>query len=338
MKNMRLEAFKYFGILGICLLHSSFILSGGGRLYTAVTSISGIVLPSYFFLSGYFFTLSYSNNIIERKIISRFKKIVIPYIMWQIIFIYLTKILLKLTNSGLGYTFTDSTYAPSGIKEILRFIWLGYCDPPLWYLVVLFELIIITPSLINVMSGHRYFFAFIIVIIFTVNIMYYGNIAYASIFYWSPVYLSGIYIAIFDKGLILKEEIKLSKKICSLLVFCIFCICLYFLSIRNVFFVNYFKYIGWMISPVFMLGISYIIPCRELYTEQFDSEFIIFCTHYPVLHIVSSLFGNLNYEWAKNKYIIWILVLLITLIFCHILHFILKTHCRIIYKFIYGKY
>ena len=56
---------------------------------------------------------------------------------------------------------------------------------------------------------------------------------------------------------------------------------------------NYFKYLGWVLAPIVLLGISCFIPQKEfLYKGQFDAEYIIFCIHYPLIHMVATVVGN----------------------------------------------
>lgn len=337
---MRLDALKYFGILGMCLLHSSFLLDfvDGRAIYIIVTSIGGIVLPTYFFLSGYFFAVNYSTGKIRQKVISRFKKIVIPYLVWQIFFIYVTKILVWLNNRNYGYTFIDSTYAPSGIKEILQFVWLGYCDPPLWYLLVLFEFVMITPALLSVMKDNQKLAIAIIGVLFAINLWYFGKVPYASVFYWSPVYFAGLYMGVYHPKAVTAIEIKQVWKALALLLFLLFWCILCVWTIKDAYHANYFKYVGWMVSPAFVLGGSYLLPSRELYSGQFDSEFFIFCTHYQVIHVIACLLQNyINIDFLGG-YGIWILTLLITFVILHLSHLVLKIYCPKVYAFLYGRY
>ena len=56
---------------------------------------------------------------------------------------------------------------------------------------------------------------------------------------------------------------------------------------------DHFKYLGWVLAPIALLGISYFIPQKEfLYKGQFDAEYIIFCIHYPLIHMVATVVGN----------------------------------------------
>lgn len=193
------------------LLHSSYLLddvSGDIPIQMAVTSIAGIGLPLYFFLSAYFFTIGYSIENMDRKIISRIKKIAIPYVLWQFIMIKGYHILGRLDRNRLGIRFIDETYFPSGIKETFKFIYKGWRDPPLWYLLVLIQFVFITPVLLMLVKKFRYVSLLAISMIILINVGYYGDIPYASLPYWAPEYLSGIWMAIYAPDVVRDDKWK----------------------------------------------------------------------------------------------------------------------------------
>lgn len=209
MRDNRIDAIKYYGIIGMILLHSSYLLDGmsGKRfLQIVVSNLAGIGLPLFFFLSAYFFTAGYSVENMERKIFSRIKKLVIPYLFWQFMMIKLYGFLGRLNQNGRGIRFIDETYFPSGIKETIKFIYYGWRNPPLWYLLVLIQFVFITPVLIVLIKKSRYISFLVIGIMVLINLEYYGDIPYASIPYWSPQYLTGIWVAIYKPSIVSSEE------------------------------------------------------------------------------------------------------------------------------------
>lgn len=196
-KNKRIETLKYYGIVGMCLLHSSYLLEGINiklPLYNIVSYGGGIALPLYFFLSAFFFVYNFSLDRIETKIISRIKSVILPYFFWNLFFIEAYAFFHWLQNHT-GFILTRETYFPGGSKEILRFVWLGYRDPPLWYLQILMEFILVTPVLFILFRKYKKISFLMIVVFLIINLWFYGDIKYASVVYWMPVYGGGYGLA-----------------------------------------------------------------------------------------------------------------------------------------------
>lgn len=327
------------------LLHSSYLLddvSGDIPIQMAVTSIAGIGLPLYFFLSAYFFTIGYSSENMERKIISRIKKIAIPYILWQFIMINVYDILGRLDRNRLGIRFIDETYFPSGIKETFKFIYKGWRDPPLWYLLVLIQFVFITPVLLMLVKKFRYVSLLAISMIILINVGYYGDIPYASLPYWAPEYLSGIWMAIYAPDVVRDDKWKKlgggGYAVVGIFFFWIGSCILLKRESYTVY--DHFKYLGWVLAPIALLGISYFIPQKEfLYKGQFDAEYIIFCIHYPLIHMVATVVGNfIKPVGDAQKIYFWIGVVGAVLLCSHVAHYFLKRWCRPVYRSLYGDY
>lgn len=349
MRDNRIDAIKYYSMIGMVLLHSSYILdgmSGSTFLQMAVESIAGIGLPLFFFLSAYFFAIGYSVENMEHKIFSRIKKLAIPYLFWQLFMIKTYGFLGRLNQNGKGIKFIDETYFPSGIKETIRFIYYGWRNPPLWYLLVLLQFIFITPALIVLIKKSKYISFIAIGIVVLINLEYYGGIPYASVPYWFPEYLTGLWVAVYMPSIVnsaysgsLGVDVKNGGvSACVFSFFGVFSCLL--LRIEKYELYNYFKYIGWTLAPMFLLGLSHLIPKKELiYKGQFDAEYIIFCMHYPLIHITATMMNNFIKPIENGQIVLfWLGVIAIVLVCCHLVHYILIHRCQIIYRFLYGKY
>lgn len=347
MRDSRIDAIKYYCIIGMVLLHSSYLLdgiSGNIPVQMIVNNIAGIGLPLFFFLSAYFFAKGYSTENMEHKIISRIKKIAIPYLLWHFIIIKIYTILGRLSQNSAGIRFIDETYFPPNVREMLRFIYHGWRDPPLWYSLVLMQFVFITPVLFVLVKRFKYISLVAIGMLVLINLVYYGGISYASISYWCPEYLAGIWTAVYAPSIVDPgngESWDRSKKWISVDAFIFFWVisCILLMIDKQTIY-NYFKYVGWVLAPLFLLGISYLIPKKEfLYKGQFDAEYIIFCLHYPLTHMIATMAGNfIRPVGNKQMILFWIGVVSATLFCCHIVHYILKYQCRPIYRLLYGDY
>lgn len=346
MRDDRIDALKYHGIIGMVLLHSNYLLddvSGDIPIQIAVSNIAGIGLPLYFFLSAYFFAIGYSDADMERKIISRIKKIAIPYVFWQFFMIKVYGVLGRLEQSSIEMRFIDETYFPSGIKETLRFVYRGWRDPPLWYLLVLMQFVFITPVLIMLIKKFQYISLLAIGMIVLINLGYYGGIPYTSLLYWMPEYLSGIWAAIYVPSMVgankcKKMDMRGGTATAGILFWWIGS-CVLFKTEKDTLY-NYLKYVGWVLAPIALLEISHFLPQREfLYKGQFDAEYIIFCIHYPLTHMLATMAGNFVKPIGDGQMIaFWIGVASAVLLCCHMMHYFLAHWCKPVYRLLYGDY
>lgn len=103
---------------------------------------------------------------------------------------------------------------------------------------------------------------------------------------------------------------------------------------------NYFKYIGWILAPIFLIGLSHLLSKKEfMYKGQFDAEYIIFCMHYPLIHMVATIASNFLKPTGNSQIVLfWLGVMGIVFLCCHLVHYILIRWCRPIYQLLYGIY
>lgn len=295
----------------------------------------GIALPLYFFLSAFFFVHSFSLDIIDIKIISRIKSVVLPYFFWNLFFIEAYAFFHWLQKHT-GFILTRETYFPGGLKEILRFVWLGYRDPPLWYLQVLMEFILMTPVLFCIFRKYKKVSFLICVIFLIINLWFYNDIKYASVVYWMPVYGAGIWFGIYCPESVLNDSDK-RKYIYG--VFCALVLVLFICMLCFLSNTDYFRYCGWMLMPAILLGISYILPQRELYDGMYDAEFLIFCVHYPLIQLLDALADNFFMPVSVMQVCLkWILTVLLTLLISHLTHWGIRRFVKPVYSLLYGKY
>lgn len=99
-----------------------------------------ITISFFFFLSGYFFFYSIEAKNLVKKIQSRIKTILIPYIAWNLIAVLATVI-----KQYTFYKFGLSNENDIFNNSIPSILWIGPADYPLWYLRDLLCMFIISP-------------------------------------------------------------------------------------------------------------------------------------------------------------------------------------------------
>ncbi|WDF68351.1 acyltransferase family protein [Sphingobacterium oryzagri] len=125
-----------------------------GTWYTAYVLITELIshhigrlaVPLFFIFSGYFFFLKIDNwnrKIYIRQIKKRLLTLLLPYILWNFIFIvavFLKNVAMK--NIGLAY---DENYNLINTTAIYDLFWLMPINYPLWYLRDLIAMVILSP-------------------------------------------------------------------------------------------------------------------------------------------------------------------------------------------------
>lgn len=128
--------------------------STSNELYTLISEmishhIARIPVRCYFFVSGYYFFLRYTDNIIQFGTFqykSRFKTLFIPFVAWNAMVIL--GVLLKnllFVNVGLH---TDVEFQFVSETSIFQLFWIGPVNFPLWYIRDLMCMIMLFPIIL----------------------------------------------------------------------------------------------------------------------------------------------------------------------------------------------
>lgn len=147
-RNIKISALKYYGIIGMLFLHASYLLMEQSIAEIMITSIAGIALPLFFFLSAYYYCKQYITKE-DTMVFSKIKRLIVPYILWQLIAILMYKM------SELLHIPCDKVL-PNSAYQVIRSTYLGSNNAPLWYLKVLFVLFLLSPSLIDLVKENKY--------------------------------------------------------------------------------------------------------------------------------------------------------------------------------------
>lgn len=137
----------YIHIDSNCPLSFMEVSNSGGAIWAMSNHYSNIVIsqtiarlavPTFFFMSGYLFFLNFERFSVRawnNKIKSRFKSLLVPYMLWNIIayvfFIYLL----------------HQPILEDGLFAKIDFIFLHPADFPLWYVRDLMVLVSFTPAI-----------------------------------------------------------------------------------------------------------------------------------------------------------------------------------------------
>lgn len=114
-----------------------------------IRQIVNCCVAVFIFLSGYFTNIEKIKNNKKEYITKKIKMLIIPYIIWSIIYF-----IIKLANNTISIN----------AKTIVLNLFFGYASAQLYYILVLIQLILIAPIIINIKMKHQYSNIFIFLI------------------------------------------------------------------------------------------------------------------------------------------------------------------------------
>lgn len=181
----------FFCNLAILLHHANlknyFNGDGNSIIIYVMDFFSVIAIPAmtwFFFISGYLFFRQFEMNQLLRKWKSRFKSLVIPYLLWNTVAVFLLLI--------------SRTERYEGLLSLIQKYYLcindtGCADGPLWYVFRLCEFILAAPVIFYTVKNRNWkLTAIVSILIYTFN-CYFG-VEYSQISYFLPIFIVGAYI------------------------------------------------------------------------------------------------------------------------------------------------
>lgn len=266
-------------------------------------NVINFVVPMFIFISAYFAKKEKFNQRTYMK--NRIKKLLIPLIMWSAFY----SVVLFISNKNLGYK--------TVLKKFLTFTSAGH----LYYLLVLLQLIIITPFLYKLLDNKKtkkilYLITPVyLIIVLVVNIICKTNVPYYQfyIFGWLLYYLIGLE----------KEKIKASKnyiRICIiLLIGCFINVIIYLYNNKN------YIYSVSQINITNMLYVCSLIPLIMYFDKRYktnkvfncfekigDNSFGIYFLHMFILKLMNITFKRVCLPFYISYFLMTFLTLIIS--------------------------
>lgn len=248
------------------------------HITNVLTMLGHLAVPCFYIMSGFLFYRSVNDiTDVYKKIKKRCKTLLVPYLLWNSIFVLLFYVIL---NSFLAQ-YIHMTNSLQNIKDVLYAI-INSSLTPLWFIKDLLIYVAISP-VIYILFKRR--ILLILTIIFNiVYVVYEKNIDYYNFLYWLPIYLIGVLMAKQKY----KEWYMDMKKINNISWFLLLAIFIFLLITCMQFNILYFYRI---IAPLLLWKISTNVL---LYTncekrKYWKYSFFIYCTHFFVLNIIQKI-------------------------------------------------
>jgi len=194
-----------------------------------------VVIPLFFFISGYLFFLSIAPgvndtpNTFKEKIGKRFKTLGIPYLFWCTFWFAVIFILQLIPQLSSFFS------TPLQKMTLWQQFWNLYIEPinyPLWFLRELLLYVMITPLLYWLVKKFK---LAVPAVFFLLSLFYLGIEVleiYIYRFHMLVYYTIGIYLAIHKNGL--KYRLNVGMQILSMIVFLGICALLIWFDINNI--------------------------------------------------------------------------------------------------------
>ena len=117
---------------------------------TVAELFTSIAVPGFFFLSGYLFFRNYDDTQLKRKLLSRVFTLLIPFLLWNLIYYFVE---LALRNLPLTAGLFDGSVVPFSVKEVLLATFNYKYNPVFWFMQFLIVYTALTPLIRLVMKN-----------------------------------------------------------------------------------------------------------------------------------------------------------------------------------------
>ena len=254
---------------------------GDYALIHAVVVFAQIGVPMFFFISAMLFYKSLSSmSKIKDKLMTRIRSLVIPYILWNIIFV---AIYWTMTHISFIASMMNMPPVPSDIAGIMLSI-INSKYTVLWFVKDLIVFSLMSPVFYVMLKSKIIMVVSICGLVF-LNMSY--SMEYESIWHWLPVYLLGAYVG-YNKLYKITPSEKYQRKIavgCIMILVGLYAIV--YLDDRRMFLFRF-------LSPILIWVLYDCFPAKWTLTKFQEKKwmrglFFIYCTHFFIINIFQKL-------------------------------------------------
>lgn len=252
-------------------------IDSSGILIYLLRAVCQAGVPIFFFISALLFYRGCNDiNDLPSKLIRRFRTLIIPYLLWNTIFVAIYYII---TNIAVINTHMNMGHAFSGIRDIL----IGIIDSrftPLWFIKILIFYTLSAPVVYFILRKKLIFFCvFVLSVSYSVSL---DSNVYDSFFLWLPIYLAG---AFFGYHKIDPINVSFTRWVICPMTLVAFGMGLY--DFNWMMFYRFFVPIAvWCISDWLLED---YIKDKFVVRAWMKCTFFLYCTHYFVLNILEKI-------------------------------------------------
>lgn len=248
-------------------------------------------VPSFYFISGLLFYKMTSGAEIKRKLKKRVRTLLIPYLIWNTLFLFIFYAMIHIPFIGDKMNMVNFEL---NISTVTRGIFLSAFSP-LWFVKNLIVFVACAPLLYQIIK--RKYLALGIFILLT-GLSLFMHAPYQSLLWGIPVYLQGALMGYYfysDKDNWHRDALRgrIPEKLRTplILFLLIILLCTYIPMYYNEANMTMYRYI----SPIILwtlvdLTLNEFIETNFYIKMWMKCTFFIYCTHYFLLNIMQKLF------------------------------------------------
>lgn len=275
---------------GISFKEDSIFLSWNYDYWLALRQFINFPVAIFIFLAGYFTNQEKVKKNVMEYFTGRVRRILVPYLIWTAFY--------TVINTVLGYDL--------GYKTLVKNLFLGGASTPLYYLVVLMQLVILTPILLECLKSkwlNR--LCFLITPMYLLVMYYYQfsnhrQMPFYSIFCfaWFIFYYFGLYVNYMKLYKSSNDKLKTNAVFLVLVALCLSiveCYVLLYFGASDGFAssqikISSYMYVITVINLLFLLEKKYIQENSTL-IKLGNASFGVYFAHCFVLIFVNKLMG-----------------------------------------------
>lgn len=287
-----------------------------------------IAVPLFFVMSGALFFRNYSNKVYFKKIQSRTKSLIIPYLFWNT---------LPLISLFIKFILTGDYKSSFGNTNIFLTIFHYESNFVFWFLFDLIVFVIVSPLIDLLLKNKAVAFLSLTTMIILrefgiqlpESVFFRGD---AIIFYFIGCIIGKYYFDSFCKT----DYGKRSKTI-SIIIFVIFTFCSILIEYNHIKVFNTLYTVFLLIYIASFWVISNIVVSKITFYEFYNYSFMIYALHAKIAVKLSEILYGL---FPKNNYfsiINFFLTVLITVVLICVISKLIKRYLPTVYKFITGS-
>ena len=309
----------------VILIHSINNDTKFERLFSINDGLGQFAVPLFFVVSGFlFFRTSYTINDVRNKLKKRIFTLLIPYILWNLIY-YMINLLMK---PGTDITFMSLFDAAFNYTY----------NPPFWFMWQLILLNVISPFLFYLLSDIKKIIIAFLILFIIIGIG--QDIPYinedAIVYYFAGAVISKLYN---------NNKIKFISKKNILITFILF-IVLFSINrlLYNMLYKNYNSFINLFILSVILVRLSfsffifYFVDLFSKYDRVYDfmrNSFFLYAIHYMIARFLINILQIITLRILNPyaNYTIEIVTFLLTPVICIVVNmYIIKFLKKNFYK------
>lgn len=270
----------------------------------------------FFFVSAYLLFRKYELNDYPTKIKKRITSLLIPYFVWQVIIT-----ILDIVQKQYVFNVSDILARTVLIEKFPQ-------DGPLWYVLVIFYLAMLSPILLAIFKEKKV--GWVCVIIITVGIQILFRLPFQfikdfiqfglmeNVLYYLPCYLVGAYFGKFEKEFDSRKSIQ----------YVLLLICIAFLL--EGFFSTIFVNIAKIMLPILVF---YLLPTIKNFKMRniYNLTFLMYAIHQPLIYdlwdVMSQFWINLHLPIAIYNLFARLIILALTIALSTGIYHLLNRAC-----------